>query len=74
MKITLAHPDEYLESLAEKLQTANVSHLPVVSRDDNVLVGYIGWKDLMRVRTKARAEERERARFILLPGRRAADG
>ncbi|MBN9242734.1 MAG: chloride channel protein [Mesorhizobium sp.] len=74
VKITLAHPDEYLESLAEKLQTANVSHLPVVSRDDNVLVGYIGWKDLMRVRTKARAEERERARFILLPGRRAADG
>ncbi|MGN6303364.1 MAG: chloride channel protein [Mesorhizobium sp.] len=73
-KITLAYPDEYLESLAEKLQTANVSHLPVVSRQDNTLVGYIGWKDLMRVRTKAQAEDRDRARFIALPRRKATGG
>jgi CBS domain-containing protein len=73
-KITLAYPDEYLESLAEKLQTANVSHLPVVSREDNTLVGYIGWKDLMRVRTKAQAEDRDRARFIALPRRKATGG
>jgi H+/Cl- antiporter ClcA len=68
-RITVAYPDEYLEGLADKLQTANVSHLPVVSRQDAKLVGYVGWKDLMRVRSKARAEERDRARFFRLPRR-----
>lgn len=62
-KITLAYPDEYLESLANKLMTANVAHLPVVSRTDDRLVGYVGWKDLMRVRLKLQAEERDRASF-----------
>jgi CBS domain-containing protein len=60
-KITLAYPDEYLEVLAEKLMKANVAHLPVVSRDEEKLVGYVGWKDLMRVRLKLRAEERDRS-------------
>jgi H+/Cl- antiporter ClcA/CBS domain-containing protein len=68
-KITLAYPDEYLEALADKLQTVNVSHLPVVSREDSRLVGYVGWKDLMRVRSKTRAEERDRARFFHVAGR-----
>ena len=68
-KITLAYPDEYLEALADKLQTVNVSHLPVVSREDSRLVGYVGWKDLMRVRSKTRAEERDRARFVHVAGR-----
>jgi CBS domain-containing protein len=67
---TLAYPDEYLESLADKLQTANVSHLPVVSRDDNRLIGYIGWKDIMRVRTKTRSEDQDRARFFRFRGSR----
>ena len=60
-KITLAYPDEYLEILAEKLMKANIAHLPVVSRDEEKLVGYVGWKDLMRVRLKLRAEERDRS-------------
>lgn len=68
-KITVAYPDEYLEGLADKLQTTNVSHMPVVSRQDAKLIGYVGWKDLMRVRSKARAEERDRARFFRLPRR-----
>jgi CBS domain-containing protein len=63
-RITLAYPDEYLEGLADKLDIANVSHLPVVSRQDQRLIGYVGWKDLMRVRNRTRAEERERARFF----------
>ncbi|HEU4986629.1 MAG TPA: hypothetical protein VFT89_06145, partial [Rhizobiaceae bacterium] len=43
--------------------TANVAHLPVVSRTDDRLVGYVGWKDLMRVRLKLQSEERDRASF-----------
>ena len=63
-RIVLAHPDEYLDALADRLiDAANVAHLPVVSREDGRLVGYIGWKDLMRVRVRARAEERERVAF-----------
>ena len=43
---------------------ANVSHLPVVSREDDRLVGYVGWKDLMRVRSKRQAEERDRSALL----------
>ena len=63
-KVAVAHPDEYLESLADRLTAANVAHLPVVSREDGHLVGYIGWKDLMRVRAKLQAEERQRTSFF----------
>jgi hypothetical protein len=46
------------------MSSANVAHLPVISRDDGRLVGYIGWKDLMRVRTKLKAEEKRRKIFF----------
>jgi CBS-domain-containing membrane protein len=62
--IIVADPDEYLESLAEKLMKANVAHLPVVARDDRALVGYVGWKDLMRARQKVQGEDRDRTSFI----------
>ncbi|RWM05152.1 MAG: chloride channel protein [Mesorhizobium sp.] len=71
-KITLAYPDEYLEVLSDKLLTANVSHLPVVSREDERLVGYIGWKDMMRVRSKGQAEERDRAALLSFGAKRKA--
>ncbi|ESX07119.1 hypothetical protein X769_01295 [Mesorhizobium sp. LSJC268A00] len=63
-KLTLAYPDEYLEGLSDKLLMANVSHLPVVAREDARLVGYVGWKDLMRVRSKKAAEERDRSTLL----------
>ncbi|QKC96268.1 chloride channel protein [Mesorhizobium sp. NZP2298] len=63
-KVTLAFPDEYLEGLSDKLLMANVSHLPVVSREDAKLVGYVGWKDLMRVRSRKQAEERDRSTLL----------
>jgi CBS domain-containing protein len=62
-KVVVAYPDEYLEGLADRLMAANVAHLPVVSREDLHLVGYIGWKDLMRTRTKIHAEEKQRIAF-----------
>ncbi|PWJ89868.1 H+/Cl- antiporter ClcA [Mesorhizobium loti] len=63
-KVTLAYPDEYLEGLSDKLLLANVSHLPVVTREGSQLVGYVGWKDLMRVRSRKQAEERERSTLL----------
>ncbi|TGQ04809.1 MULTISPECIES: chloride channel protein [unclassified Mesorhizobium] len=71
-KITLAYPDEYLEALSDKLLNANISHLPVVSREDERLVGYIGWKDMMRVRSKKQAEERERTALLSFGAKRKA--
>jgi CBS domain-containing protein len=62
--VILAYEDEFIEALAEKLNSANVSHLPVVARDDNRLVGYVGWKDLMRVRMKLQREEQSRTAFF----------
>jgi CBS domain-containing protein len=73
-KIMTAAPDEHLDALADRLSTANIAHLPVLSREDGRLVGYIGWKDLMRVRTKLQAEDSTRTIFypIAEPLRRLA--
>lgn len=69
-KVTLAFPDEYLEGLSDKLLMANVSHLPVVTRENLQLVGYVGWKDLMRVRSRKQAEERDRSTLLGFGARR----
>lgn len=62
-KLTVAYPDEYLEGIVERMMTANVAHIPVISRTDSTLAGYIGWKDLLRVRSMMRQEERQRVVF-----------
>ncbi|MGO4637451.1 chloride channel protein [Mesorhizobium sp. 2RAF45] len=69
-KVTLAFPEEYLEGLSDKLLMANVSHLPVVTRESLQLVGYVGWKDLMRVRSRKQAEERDRSTLLGFGSRR----
>ena len=53
-----------LDRLADRLSQINVSHLPVISREDQRLVGYIGWKDLMRVRAKLQAAETQKTSFF----------
>jgi len=68
----VAHADEFLDELADRLMAADRAHLPVVSRTDGRLVGYAGWKDIMRVRGKLLAEETERTAFLRLPRRRGA--
>lgn len=60
----MVHPDEYLESAVSQLSEANVAYLPVVSRHDQALVGYLGWKDIMRARTRLHEEESHRTAFL----------
>jgi H+/Cl- antiporter ClcA/CBS domain-containing protein len=67
-RLRAAYPDEYLEDVARRLSEENIAHLPVVSRDDRTLVGYVVWKDLMRLNTRLREEESNRTAF--LPGAR----
>jgi predicted transcriptional regulator len=59
----LAYPDWYLENLVEQMTKANIAHVPVVSREDQRLVGYIAWKDVLRVRSKKREAENVRVAF-----------
>jgi CBS domain-containing protein len=63
-RVTVAYPDEYLESLADRMMTMNVAHLPVVARVDTRLIGYIGWRDMMAVRGRAQAEEHQRRAYF----------
>ena len=56
----VAYPDEYLEPVIERMSRANVAHMAVVARDTSALAGYLGWRDLMQVRVRSQAEERER--------------
>ena len=70
--VPLAHPDEYLEAVAERLLEADVAHLAVVSRLDGTLAGYLGWKDLMRAKTRLREEESDRTVLLRKPSRTAA--
>ena len=69
--IPLAWRDEYLDAVAERLIQADAAHLAVVSRRDGTLVGYLGWKDLMRARTRLREEEADRTAFFRKPRRPA---
>jgi CIC family chloride channel protein len=64
----IAYPDEYLDSLSEKLSKANISHIPIVARESSRLVGYVGWKDLMTVRSKNRLQDQ--VKTILLRSER----
>ncbi len=59
-KVPVAYPDEYLQDLVDRMMEANMAHIPVISRTDSSLVGYVGWKDLLRTRDKQKAEETER--------------
>jgi CBS domain-containing protein len=63
-KVPLAYPDEFLDSVADRMTTLNIAHVPVISREGRKLVGYLGWKDLMRVRVQRQVEERQRITFF----------
>ncbi|HYL33429.1 MAG TPA: chloride channel protein [Stellaceae bacterium] len=71
VKVPLAYPDEYLEGVIERMTNSNVAHLPVISRDNAKLVGYLSWKDLMRVRLHLAQEEHQR--MALYGWRRVSD-
>jgi chloride channel protein, CIC family len=61
--LVTAYPDEYLEGIVDRMMTSNVAQIPVIARDDRRLVGYIGWRDLLLIRTRTQTEERQRVVF-----------
>jgi H+/Cl- antiporter ClcA len=62
--VPTAYPDEYLETVIERMSHLNVAHVAVLSRADATLVGYVGWRDLLRVRTQLRQEDSDRMAFF----------
>jgi CBS domain-containing protein len=62
--VVTAFPDEYLEGIVDRMMVTNVAQMAVISRGDQRLVGYIGWKDLLRIRSKLQAEESKRVVFF----------
>jgi CIC family chloride channel protein len=70
--VPVAHADEYLEGVIDRMTTLNVAHLAVISGDDPTLVGYVSWKDLLRVRSRLQQEERHRGLDRRWTGRRRA--
>ncbi|HSU05916.1 MAG TPA: chloride channel protein [Acetobacteraceae bacterium] len=62
-KVATVYPDEYLEAVIDRMMTANVAHIPVVARAGGKLVGYVAWRDLLQIRAKQQAEEKQRVIF-----------
>jgi chloride channel protein, CIC family len=62
-RVVTAFPDEYLDGIVDRMMVTNVAQIPVVSRDTGRLVGYLGWRDILRIRSRAQDEERQRVVF-----------
>jgi CBS domain-containing protein len=63
MTVPLAHPDEYLEGVLTRMLKADAAHVPVVSRGEARLVGYLSWRDLLRAWEQAQQQEVRRTLF-----------
>jgi CIC family chloride channel protein len=56
----LAHPDEYLDGVITRMVKTNAAHVPVISRGESRLVGYISWRDLLRAWEQTQQQEERR--------------
>jgi len=61
--LVVAHPDEPVGEVADRMVAGETGRVPVVSSDDGRLVGLLTRKDLLRVRQRVIAEERQRERI-----------
>jgi H+/Cl- antiporter ClcA/CBS domain-containing protein len=55
-----SYPDELVGRLADRMATDDIGRVPVVRREDGVIVGIVARKDLLRVRARMAALEYER--------------
>jgi chloride channel protein, CIC family len=71
-KVQVVDPDQYLVGVIDLMMRVNVAHLPVVSEDSQKLLGYVSWKDLLRVRVRLQEEE-ERQQVLYREARAAGE-
>ncbi|MDQ0392814.1 chloride channel protein [Labrys monachus] len=67
--LVVAHPDELVGTVADRMAAGDVGRVPVIDRGDGRLVGLLARKDLLRVRARRLAEERDRAVYLRLKTR-----
>ncbi|HVX23582.1 MAG TPA: chloride channel protein [Acidimicrobiales bacterium] len=73
--VALAHPDEILRSIADRMAAAGVGVLPVVDRSDTAhLDGLVTHFDLLQARQKLLEEERRAERVLVLRKVRSPTG
>ena len=60
--LVVAYPDEPAGAVADRMVRHEIGRLPVISRDDDRLVGLVARKDLLQVRQRLAVEERVRDR------------
>jgi CBS domain-containing protein len=65
--VDLAHPDEILRAVADRMADRSLGVLPVVERTDPTrLVGLVSQFDLLRARQRLLSEERHAERVLTL--------
>lgn len=62
------YDDELVGHLADRMAAADVSRVPILRRSDNLVVGLVARRDLLRVRARAVRQERDREALIRLQG------
>lgn len=70
-RLVLGTPEEPVAALVDRMVAAEIGRVPIVRREDGVLVGVVARKDLLRVRRRMLAEEHERQAYLVWrrPGR-----
>ncbi len=59
--LVIAHPDELVGRLADRMAQADVGRVPVLAADGIKLIGLIARKDLLHARARMRVQDRERS-------------
>jgi H+/Cl- antiporter ClcA/CBS domain-containing protein len=66
--------DELVGELADRMAAAGLGRVPILRRGDGAVIGLVARRDLLRVRARAAAHERQREALIRLRRREAAAG
>jgi H+/Cl- antiporter ClcA/CBS domain-containing protein len=69
ISIPVAHPDEVVARLADRMVADDLGRVPVVERDSGKLVGLVARKDLIQMRAASSSLERDRKAFYMRPKR-----
>jgi H+/Cl- antiporter ClcA len=74
-ELVVGHDDELVGQLADRMAAADKGRVPILRRENGLLVGLVARRDLLRVRANVIRYEHEREALIRLwPSPSAADG
>ncbi len=63
-----AFPDELAGAVADRMSETGASRIPVLTRENGKLVGLVARRELLRTRSMALMQEKEREGALALPG------